>query len=55
VLLNVALDGSKGSHLLGLDAWTMKEIGRTEVGLVIGVCFHRVHVKAWIMVVMRYY
>ncbi|KAK4171974.1 carotenoid oxygenase [Triangularia setosa] len=44
VLLSVVLDGfSKTSYLLCLDARTMKESGRAEMGFAIGLGFHGVH------------
>jgi len=45
VLLCVVLDGqSQTSYLLCLDAVTMKEVGRADVGLAVGFGFHGVHV-----------
>lgn len=47
VLLSVVLDGNKGvSYLLCLDATTMKELGRAEVGFAIGLGFHGLHTQA---------
>jgi torulene dioxygenase len=44
VLLSVVLNGSTGtSYLLCLDARTMTEMGRAEVGMAIGFGFHGVH------------
>ncbi|RKU46692.1 hypothetical protein DL546_008732 [Coniochaeta pulveracea] len=44
VLLSVVLNGSTGtSYLLCLDARTMTELGRAEVGMAIGFGFHGVH------------
>jgi len=44
VLLSVVLDGfAKRSYLLCLDARTMKELGRAEVGIAVGFGFHGVH------------
>jgi torulene dioxygenase len=46
VLLSVVLDErTKSSFLLTLDAETMTEIGRAEVGGVVGIGFHGVHVS----------
>ncbi|KIW02557.1 uncharacterized protein PV09_06012 [Verruconis gallopava] len=46
VLLSVVLDGLKeSSYLLCLDARTMQELGRAEVGGVVGFGFHGLHVK----------
>ncbi|TGZ84784.1 carotenoid oxygenase, partial [Ascodesmis nigricans] len=46
VLLSVVLDGMKGvSYLLCLDARTMVEVGRAEVGGVVGLGFHGNFVK----------
>jgi torulene dioxygenase len=46
VLLVVMLDGHKGSsYLLCLDARTMKELGRADVGRVVGMGFHGAHKK----------
>ncbi|KAI9802142.1 MAG: hypothetical protein M1833_002063 [Piccolia ochrophora] len=45
VVLSVVLDGMKGqSYLLCLDARTMREMGRAEVGSAVGFGFHGVHV-----------
>lgn len=47
VLLSVVLDGTAGkSYLLCLDAKTMTETGRAEVGFAIGFGFHGVHARA---------
>ncbi|KAK0669793.1 carotenoid oxygenase [Cercophora samala] len=47
VLLSVVLDGvAKTSYLLCLDAVTMKELGRAEMGFAIGLGFHGVHITA---------
>jgi torulene dioxygenase len=47
VLLSVVLDGIKGSSfLLCLDARTMLEVGRAEVGGVVGFGFHGLHIKS---------
>jgi torulene dioxygenase len=47
VLLSVVLDGIKEtSYLLCLDAKTMNELGRAEVGGVVGFGFHGLHIKA---------
>jgi torulene dioxygenase len=47
VLLSVVLDGIKGSSfLLCLDARTMQEAGRAEVGGAVGFGFHGLHVKS---------
>lgn len=47
VLLSVILDGIKGtSYLLCMDPKTMTELGRADVGGVIGFGFHGVHVRA---------
>lgn len=41
VLLSVVLDGLRGrSYLLCLDAGTMEEVGRAEVGFAVGFGFH---------------
>ncbi|CAK7223723.1 hypothetical protein SBRCBS47491_005304 [Sporothrix bragantina] len=46
VLLSVVLDGlAAKSYLLCLDARTMKEVGRAEVGFAIGFGFHGAHAK----------
>jgi torulene dioxygenase len=49
VLLSVVLDGRKkgeeSSFLLVLDAKTMREMGRAEVGGVVGFGFHGCHFK----------
>jgi torulene dioxygenase len=49
LLLSVVLDGRKvgeeSSFLLVLDAKTLKELGRAEVGGVVGFGFHGVHLK----------
>jgi torulene dioxygenase len=45
VLLSVVLDGhSRKSYLLCLDARTMTETGRAEVGFAVALGFHGVHV-----------
>lgn len=45
VLLSVVLDGTAGqSYLMVLDARTMTEIGRADVGGVVGFGFHGTHV-----------
>ncbi|CAK7244176.1 MAG: hypothetical protein STHCBS139747_005711 [Sporothrix thermara] len=47
VLLSVVLDGfAAKSYLLCLDARTMKEVGRAEVGFAIGFGFHGAHAKS---------
>jgi torulene dioxygenase len=49
VLLSVVLDGKgekPGSFLLVLDARTMGELGRAEVGGVVGFGFHGCHVRS---------
>lgn len=47
VLLSVVLDGVRGtSFLLCLAARTMQELGRAEVGGVVGIGFHGLHVKS---------
>lgn len=47
VLLSVVLDGHEGSsYLLCLDALTMKELGRAEMGFAIGIGFHGLHTQA---------
>lgn len=44
VLLSVVLDGfCKKSYLLCLDARTMREMGRAEMGFAVGFGFHGVH------------
>ncbi|TPX10319.1 uncharacterized protein E0L32_008724 [Thyridium curvatum] len=44
VLLSVVLDGAEGtSYLLCLDARTMEEMGRAEVGFAVGQGFHGAH------------
>ncbi|MCJ1309805.1 hypothetical protein MMC25_003466 [Agyrium rufum] len=46
VLLSVVLDGkNEGSYLLCLDARTLEEKGRAEVGIVVALGFHGVHTK----------
>ncbi|KAK3317071.1 carotenoid oxygenase [Apodospora peruviana] len=46
VLLSVVLDGyTKKSYLLCLNAETMKELGRGEVGFAVAFGFHGVHVN----------
>jgi torulene dioxygenase len=46
-LLNVILDGDKGtSYLLCLDARTMKEVGRAECDVAVGIGFHGRHLSA---------
>jgi torulene dioxygenase len=45
VLLSVVLDGKKKkSYLVCLDAKTMTELGRAEIGFAVGLGFHGVHV-----------
>ena len=45
VLLSVVLDGTAASsYLLCLDARTMRELGRAEVGFAVGFGFHGAHV-----------
>ena len=45
VLMTVVLDGVNGdSYLLVLDAKTMREVGRANVGSVVGFGFHGTHV-----------
>ncbi|KAK0616162.1 carotenoid oxygenase [Immersiella caudata] len=45
VLLSIVLDGKKKtSYLVCLDARTMKELGRAEMGFAVGLGFHGVHV-----------
>ncbi|KAK4165496.1 carotenoid oxygenase [Cladorrhinum sp. PSN259] len=47
VLLSVVVDGhNKTSYLLCLDAKTMQEVGRAEVGFAIGLGFHGAHIPA---------
>jgi torulene dioxygenase len=47
VLLSVVLDGIKeSSYLLCLDPKTMAELGRAEVGGIVGLGFHGLHIKA---------
>lgn len=47
VLLSVVLDGTAGkSYLIVLDAKTMTEVGRANVGSVVGFGFHGTHVPA---------
>ncbi|CAK7272494.1 hypothetical protein SEPCBS119000_005154 [Sporothrix epigloea] len=47
VLLSVVLDGlAAKSYLLCLDARTMKEVGRAEVGFAIGFGFHGAHAQS---------
>ncbi|CAK7562994.1 MAG: hypothetical protein SEPTF4163_000851 [Sporothrix epigloea] len=47
VLLSVVLDGLEAkSYLLCLDARTMKEVGRAEVGFAIGFGFHGAHAQS---------
>jgi torulene dioxygenase len=47
VLLVVVLDGhARNSYLLCLDARTMKEVGRADVPVAIGIGFHGAHNKA---------
>lgn len=44
VLLSVVLDGhARTSYLLCLDARTMNEVGRAEVGIAVGIGFHGHH------------
>jgi len=46
VVLSVVLDGDTGmSYLLCLDARTMEEVGRADVGAAVGLGFHGVHVS----------
>lgn len=46
-LLSVILDGDKGtSYLLCLDARTMKEVGRAECDVAVGIGFHGRHLSA---------
>lgn len=46
VLLTVVLDGhKKTSYLLCLDARTMREVGRAEVGFAVAAGFHGAHVQ----------
>lgn len=45
VLMTVVLDGVRGdSDLLVLEAKTMREVGRANVGSVVGFGFHGTHV-----------
>ena len=45
VLLSVVLDGFRErSYLLCLDARTMREVGRADLGAVVGFGFHGIHV-----------
>jgi torulene dioxygenase len=45
--MTVVMDGVKGdSYLMVLDAKTMKEFGRGNVGSVVGFGFHGTHVGA---------
>lgn len=45
VILSVVFDGNSGaSYLLCLDAQTMKERGRVDVGVPVGLGFHGKHV-----------
>lgn len=47
VLLVVVLDGhARSSYLLCLDARTMREVGRADVPIAIGIGFHGAHNKA---------
>jgi torulene dioxygenase len=47
VLLVVVLDGhARNSYLLCLDARTLKEVGRADVPVAIGIGFHGAHNKA---------
>jgi torulene dioxygenase len=47
VLLVVVLDGhARNSYLLCLDAHTMKEMGRADVPVAVGIGFHGAHNKA---------
>ncbi|KAH8887897.1 carotenoid cleavage dioxygenase 1 [Thozetella sp. PMI_491] len=47
VLLSVVLDGAnRTSYLVCLDAATMKELGRAEVGCAVGLGFHGTHVSS---------
>jgi torulene dioxygenase len=44
-LLSVILDGDRGtSYLLCLDAGSMREVGRAECGVAVGMGFHGKHV-----------
>ena len=46
ILLSVVLDGSsKTSYLICLDAKTMSEVGRAEIGFAVAFGFHGVHVQ----------
>lgn len=46
-LLSLVLDGNnKSSYMLCLDARTMTELGRAEVGFPVGLGFHGLHTKA---------
>jgi torulene dioxygenase len=46
-LLSVILDGDRGtSYLICLDARTMKELGRAECGVAVGIGFHGRHLPA---------
>lgn len=46
VLLSVVLDGDRGSsYLVCLDARTMTEVGRADVGGVVGLGFHGRHLR----------
>lgn len=46
VLLSVVLDGVRArSYLLCLDARTMQELGRAEVGFAVGMGFHGAHTR----------
>ena len=46
VLLSVVLDGTnRSSYLVCLDAKTMWEMGRAELGFAVGLGFHGVHVR----------
>ncbi|USW55628.1 Putative carotenoid oxygenase [Septoria linicola] len=47
VILTIVFDGEKGtSYLLCLDAATMQERGRAEVGSPVGLGFHGTHVRS---------
>lgn len=47
VLLSVVLDGhNRSSYLLCLDARTMTELGRAEIGFAVAMGLHGVHVSA---------
>lgn len=47
VVLSVICDGDRGtSYLLCLDARTMQELGRVDVGRAVGLGFHGMHIPA---------